>query len=50
MTALAGLQGQYASASIPVVLSGALIVSVPTFVLFFAVQRIFVRGLTVSGR
>ncbi|HVL26356.1 MAG TPA: carbohydrate ABC transporter permease [Thermomicrobiales bacterium] len=45
MTALAGLQGQYASASIPVVLAGALIVSVPTFVLFFAVQRVFVRGL-----
>ena len=45
MTALAGLQGQYASASIPVVLAGALIVSIPTFVLFFAVQRVFVRGL-----
>jgi multiple sugar transport system permease protein len=50
MTALAGLQGQYASASIPVVLSGALIVSIPTFILFFAVQRIFVRGLAVTGR
>ncbi|CAN5705994.1 carbohydrate ABC transporter permease [soil metagenome] len=50
MTALAGLQGQYASASIPVVLSGALIVSIPTFILFFCVQRIFVRGLSVSGR
>jgi multiple sugar transport system permease protein len=50
MTALAGLQGQYASASVPVVLAGALIVSIPTFVLFFAVQRIFVRGLAVSGR
>lgn len=45
MTALAGLQGQYASASIPVVLAGALIVSIPTFVLFFTVQRVFVRGL-----
>lgn len=50
MTALASLQGQYASASIPIVLAGALIVSIPTFVLFFAVQRIFVRGLAVTGR
>jgi multiple sugar transport system permease protein len=50
MTALAGLQGQYSSASVPVVLAGALIVSVPTFILFFCVQRIFVRGLSVSGR
>jgi multiple sugar transport system permease protein len=49
MTALAGLQGQYASASIPVVLAGALIVSIPTFILFFSVQRIFVRGLSVTG-
>jgi multiple sugar transport system permease protein len=49
MTALAGLQGQYASASIPVVLAGALIVSIPTFILYFSVQRIFVRGLSVTG-
>ncbi len=49
MTALAGLQGQYASASIPVVLSGAIIVSIPTFILFFSVQRLFVRGLAVTG-
>ncbi len=50
MTALAGLQGQYASASVPVVLAGALIVSIPTFVLFFAVQRVFVRGLGATTR
>ncbi len=50
MTALAGLQGQFASASVPVVLAGALIVSIPTFVLFFAVQRVFVRGLSVTTR
>lgn len=50
MTALAALQGQYSAASIPVVLAGALIVSVPTFVLFFAVQRVFVRGLSVTTR
>ncbi len=50
MTALAGLQGQYASASIPVVLAGALIVSVPTFILFFSVQGVFVRGLSVTAK
>lgn len=50
MTALAGLQGQYASASVPVVLAGALIVSIPTFVLFFAVQGVFVRGLSVTSK
>ncbi|MEJ7837967.1 MAG: carbohydrate ABC transporter permease [Thermomicrobiales bacterium] len=49
MTALASLQGQYASASIPTVLAGALIVSIPTLILFFAVQRIFVRGLSVTS-
>lgn len=50
MTALAGLQGQYASASVPVVLAGALVVSVPTFILFFSVQGVFVRGLSVTTR
>ncbi len=50
MTALAGLQGQYASASVPVVLAGALIVSIPTFVLFFTVQRVFVGGLSMTTR
>lgn len=50
MTALAGLQGQYASSSVPVVLAGALLVSVPTFILFFSVQGVFVRGLSVTTR
>lgn len=50
MTALAGLQGQYASASVPVVLAGALIVSIPTFILFFSVQGGFVRGLSVTSK
>lgn len=50
MTALAALQGQYSSASVPVVLAGALLVSIPTFILFFAVQRVFVRGLAVTSR
>jgi multiple sugar transport system permease protein len=50
MTALASLQGQYASASVPTVLAGALIVSFPTLILFFAVQRVFVRGLSVTSK
>lgn len=49
MTALVSLQGQYSSASIPTVLAGALIASLPTFILFFAVQRVFVQGLSVTS-
>jgi multiple sugar transport system permease protein len=50
MTALAALQGQYASTSIPVVLAGALAVSVPTLVLFIVLQRLFVEALAGTGR
>jgi multiple sugar transport system permease protein len=50
MTALAALQGQYASTSIPVVLAGALAVSVPTLVLFIVLQRLFVQALAGTGR
>lgn len=49
MTALASLQGQYSSTGPPVALAGALLVSLPTFVLFFAVQRVFVRGLRATA-
>lgn len=49
MAALAALQGQYARNGPPVALAGAFIVSIPTFVLFFAVQRVFVRGLRVTA-
>jgi multiple sugar transport system permease protein len=50
MTALAALQGQYASTSIPVVLAGALAVSVPTLVLFIVLQRLFVQALAGTGK
>jgi len=50
MTALAALQGQYASTSIPVVLAGALAVSVPTLVLFITLQRLFVQALAGTGK
>ncbi len=50
MTALAALQGQYASTSIPVVLAGALAVSIPTLVLFLVLQRLFVQALAGTGK
>jgi multiple sugar transport system permease protein len=49
MAALAALQGQYSGTGPPVALAGAIIVSVPTFALFFAVQRVFVRGLRATA-
>jgi len=49
MAALAALQGQYSRNGPPVALAGAFIVSIPTFALFFAVQRVFVRGLRVTA-
>jgi multiple sugar transport system permease protein len=49
MTALAALQGQYARTGVSVALAGTLLVSLPTFVLFFAVQRVFVRGLRATA-
>ncbi len=49
MTALAALGGQQGNTGIPVSLAGTLIVSVPTFILFFAVQRFFVSGLRVTA-
>jgi multiple sugar transport system permease protein len=49
MAALAALQGQFSRTGPPVALAGALLVSLPTFVLFFAVQRVFVRGLRATA-
>jgi multiple sugar transport system permease protein len=49
MAAMAALQGQFARTGLPVALAGALLVSIPTFVLFFAVQRVFVRGLRATA-
>lgn len=50
MAALASLSGVYASTSMPVVLAGALVASLPTLVLFFGLQKHFLRGLTLSMR
>lgn len=49
MTALAALTGQYARTGVSVALAGTLIASLPTFILFFAIQRVFVRGMVVAG-
>lgn len=48
MAALAGLQGSYSTVGPPVVLAGALIVSLPTVILFFAFQRLFVSSLKTN--
>ncbi len=48
MAALAGLQGNYSTVGPPVVLAGALIVSLPTVILFFAFQRLFVSSLRTN--
>lgn len=48
MPSLAALQSAYAGATIPVVLAGALIVSLPTILLFLVTQRFFTKGLTMA--
>jgi multiple sugar transport system permease protein len=48
MAALADLQGTYAGTAPPVALGGALVVSLPTIILFFAAQRFFVSSLKLN--
>lgn len=48
MAALAGLQDNYSTVGPPVVLAGAFIVSLPTVILFFAFQRLFVSSLRAN--
>jgi multiple sugar transport system permease protein len=51
MVALVGMQGVYGAQDGPTVIAATLICSAPTLILFLALQRYFVRGLTlgVSG-
>ncbi|MGW7350857.1 carbohydrate ABC transporter permease [Streptomyces sp. NPDC054784] len=49
MAALADLQGNYSNVGPPVVLAGALLVSLPTVVLFFSAQRFFVSSLKIHS-
>lgn len=48
MTALATLSNPYAGVTVPVILAGGLIVSLPTVALFLATQRLFARGLALA--
>jgi len=48
MTALSALQSTYGGSTMPTVLSGGLIVSIPTVVLFLVTQRAFTRGLSLG--
>ena len=48
MTALSALQSTYGGSTMPTVLAGGLIVSLPTAVLFLATQRTFSRGLALG--
>lgn len=50
MAALSTLSNAYASTGPPVILAGALIVSVPTLVLFLVFRGLFLRGITASAR
>lgn len=49
MPTLAGLQGQYASSGQPLVLSSALIASLPTIVLFLLLGRYLMQGLQLTA-
>jgi len=48
MTALSALQSTYGGSTMPTVLAGGLLVSVPTVVLFLLTQRVFTRGLALG--
>jgi multiple sugar transport system permease protein len=48
MTSVATLSTPYAGVTVPVILSGGLLVSLPTVALFLATQRLFARGLTLA--
>lgn len=51
MTSLVGMMGIYGSGNMPAVITGTLIASLPTLILFLMLQRYFIKGLslTVSG-
>jgi ABC-type glycerol-3-phosphate transport system permease component len=48
MVALVGMQGVYGAQDGPSVIAATLICSAPTLILFLALQRYFVRGLTMG--
>ena len=48
MAGLAGLRGTYAAQNIPGVLAGALLASIPTVLIFVALGRYLLRGMTLT--
>lgn len=48
MTTLAAMQSTYGGSTMPVVLAGGLLVSIPTIVLFLLTQRYFTQGLALG--
>ena len=48
MTSLAMLSGTYGKGSIPQQMAGALTASIPTLILFFALQKHFMRGIILN--
>lgn len=48
MTTLAAMQSTYGGSSMPVVLAGGLLVSLPTILLFLLTQRYFTQGLSLG--
>ena len=48
VTLLSALQTTYGGSTMPVVLAGGLLVSLPTVILFMATQRSFTRGLALG--
>lgn len=48
MTSLAKLSGTYGTGTIPQQMAGALTASIPTLILFFALQKHFMRGLILN--
>lgn len=48
MAALAGLQSSYGTVGPPVILAGALLVSIPTVTVFLAFQRVFAASLSTK--
>jgi len=48
MAGLAGMRGIYASQNTPGVLTGALIASVPTILIFIGLRRYLLRGMVLT--
>jgi len=48
MTSLATLSGMFGTGTIPQQMAGALIASIPTLILFFALQKYFMNGIVLN--